>query len=948
MIAYLPSKLHRPPLSANLVARPHLVAQLNGALARGYKVSLVVAPAGFGKTTLVNEWIEALSVTLPQSDDLGVDQPSENPTTKRVSPKCAWLSLDGMDNDLARFFQYVVSAIQNLFPTTGADSLRLLQALQLPPVAYLATTLLQEWTALPEACLLVLEDYHAITETSIHQLVARLLEHLPRQIHLVLISRTEPPLPLARLRVRQQMTEIRAADLCFSPSEIQTFLTQALGRTPTLETVTALYTRTEGWVAGLQLAALALTGSRRATLFTEEAEVRFARTFAGSNRHVMAYLVEEAFTQQPPLVQMFLLRTSILERFCAALAEALLEHSDERRETKSEDLLLATHQPAPANAQAILAYLIQANLFVVPLDEQGEWYRYHHLFRDLLRYHLRTHISAPELDALYRRASAWLADQGWIEEALQHTLASGDLLNAARLVTRGRLQLINREDWRALERWLALLPETLVQQQAALLMARTYLFSFQFKLSAIPPLLQGIATRLDAPNLTETDGQVLQGELDAHWSQIWYWQNEGQRSLAAAKQALDQLPATCLYTRSGALFYLGLAAQMTGQSALGVQTLRAELQVEQWRPSTFVARANYSLAFMHYFAGELTLMQQTAQICLQVATQANLGLSSGWAHYLLGVVAYEWNELETAAYHWATLRDLRYSTNPLAIHNGWLRLAWLEQMKGCPGQAQAQVAALIQFHHEQGNLAFLPLVYSFQARLALQQADLAAALRWAETVTLDPMRGPLVQIELPLLTHAKILLAHGAPASLAQAHLDLAPLREVAEFTHNTIRLIEILTVQARIEAAQGQTEVALATLHRAVLLAKPGRCLRTFVDLGPTLAGLLYALAKRNIETDYLGEVLAAFPPSIATTDPAQTIRRMAQARLIEPLTERESEVLLHLQTGTSNKIIARELSISVLTVKKHTISLYQKLGVQSRQQAVARARALGILASE
>jgi len=295
--------------------------------------------------------------------------------------------------------------------------------------------------------------------------------------------------------------------------------------------------------------------------------------------------------------------------------------------------------------------------------------------------------------------------------------------------------------------------------------------------------------------------------------------------------------------------------------------------------------------------------------------------------------------------HFTTLVAQRYSSHALAAHHGWLRLAWIEQLRGRLDQAQQQVAGLLQFHQEQEQLHLLALVHSFQARLALQQGDIASAGQWAEVTPLPPPKGPLFIFELPLLTRAKVRLAQGTPASLAQALSDLGQLREVAEFTHNTFRLIEILAVQALVEAAQGQTETALTTLQRAVLLAQPERYLRTFLDLVPALARLLYTLAQRNVATDYLGQVLAAFPASLAQTDPAQQVRRAAQTQLIEPLSERESEVLLYLQQGLPNKAIARTLNISALTVKKHTISLYQKLGVQSRQQAVAKARALGIL---
>jgi len=952
MITCLPTKLHRPTLPANFVARPNLVAQLSGGLERGHKLSLVLAPAGFGKTTLVNEWLDALPVMQPPTApvaEAGVAPTTSGRPLLRGRPQYAWLALDEMDNDLAHFFQYVVTVVQNVFPVPDAESLRLLRAIHLPPVAYLARTLLQDWAALPGACLLVLEDYHTITDTAIHQLLTQLLEHLPRQIHLVILSRAEPPLPLARLRVRQQMTEIRAADLYFSPDETQSFLTQALGRAPAAETTSVLYNQTEGWVAGLQLATLALTSALRATRVAQDEETHFARTFAQNNHHMTTYLVEEVLAQQPPLVQTFLLHTALLERFCAPLAETLLAAADadpDRTAVEPMFDLLGQRFGAPlATEQAILTYLIQTNLFIVPLDAQGEWYRYHHLFRDLLRHHLQTYTSPTALATLHRQASAWLANHGWIEEAIQHALAGGDELAAVHLVAARRHDLLNQEDRRTLERWLALLPETLVQQHPALLMCQAWKLNFQFKLTAIPPVLRAVAARLADPTLTEADVRLLQGESDVLWSYDLYWQNDGQGSLAAAQRALTYIPPSYIYAYGNGLLFFGLAAQMTGRSAVALPLLHATLETPQGAPNALVGRVLFALAYMHYFTGELTSAQRFAQALLEVATRGNLALSAGWAHYVLGVIAYEWNDLATAVQHFTTLVEKRYSSNILTAHNSWLGLAWIEQVRGRFDEAQQQVASLLQFDQEQDQLHLLALVHSFQARLALQRGDVASAGQWAEVTPLPPPKGPLFIFELPLLTRAKVRLAQGTPASLTQALSDLAQLREVAEFTHNTFRLIEILAVQALVEAAQGQTEVALATLQRAVLLAQPERYLRTFVDLGPAMARLLYALTQRNIATDYLGQVLAAFPPSLAQTDPAQQVRRTAQSQLIEPLSERESEVLLYLQQGLANKAIARTLNISALTVKKHTISLYQKLGVQSRQQAVARARALGIL---
>jgi LuxR family maltose regulon positive regulatory protein len=546
---------------------------------------------------------------------------------------------------------------------------------------------------------------------------------------------------------------------------------------------------------------------------------------------------------------------------------------------------------------------------------------------------------------LHRRASAWLADPGWIEEAVQHALAGGDDLAAAHLVAQQRHDLLNREEWRTLERWLSMLPEVLVQRHPPLLMTKAWVLNLQFRLAATVPLLQAAATHLHDYTPDDAEAQQLSGEMQMLWSQILYWQNAGQQSLAAAQQALERLPASFLYARSSAFFYLGLATQMVGQTALAVHTLREALESQQAQPSTFVSRMFFALTFVHYLGGELLSMHQMAQDLLQVATQGDLALTRGWAHYLLGIVHYEWNELEIAAQHFAALVALRDRIHVLTIHHGWLGLAWTQQAQGRFDQVQQQVDELLHFHREMNHLSFLPITHSFQARLALQQGDGTAAWRWAQAANLRPPQEPLALFEISQITRAKVMVSRIPATGGADALAELAQLRQVAESTHNTPRQIELLALHALAEATQGERELALATLQRAVMLAKAGGFIRTFVDLGPPLAGLLYELAARGVEAEYLGHVLAAFPPTAGAADPAQRIRRAAQEHLIEPLTERESEVLLHLSQKRSNKAIARALNISALTVKKHTIHLYQKLGVHSRQQAVARARALGIL---
>ena len=405
-----------PRVTGDLINRHHLIERLNRGLDRG--LTLICAPAGFGKTTLACMWLQD------------------------CARPAAWLSLDENDSDLRVFLSYLVAAIQTVFPDACPTTLGFLRAPQLPPLDLVATTLVNDIADLPESFILTLDDYHAIQDNTMHELVATLIGKLPRNAHLVLASRVDPPWPLASLRAGRQMMELRADDLRFTLDEAQVFLERVVGVKLTIETVATLEGRTEGWIAALRLAALSMRG--------ETDHAAFVQSFKGTHRDMTDYLTTEVLSQQPQPIQDFLLRTSILDRFCAPLCDAIL---DDRRsaidEEPSSSLIgLSSSVAGPSSpSQAILDELDQANLFLVPLDHERRWYRYHHLFQDLLRRRLQAQMNAEELASLHSRASAWLRDNGLIEEALRHAMAAGDLEGAAQLVEDSRHDLLNREDW---------------------------------------------------------------------------------------------------------------------------------------------------------------------------------------------------------------------------------------------------------------------------------------------------------------------------------------------------------------------------------------------------------------------------------------------------------------------------------------------------------------------
>ncbi len=933
----LRTKLHQPRVREDLIPRPHLLERLNRGLDRT-RFTLVCASAGYGKTTLLAQW-------LAEVED---------------SCTAAWISLDENDNDLVLFLSYVIAAIRRVSPEACPETSALLQVPQTPPQDYLTTILINEITELPGPLILALDDYHKIQDQAVHQLVRTLVEGRLATLHLVLAGRVEPPFALAQIRVSGQITEIRAEDLRFSLDEARAFLESALGRRLSDEAIALLEQRTEGWIAGLRLAGLSMRAEADAEAFV--------RRFKGTHRNLADYLVTEVLAHQPPAVQEFLLCTSILDRFCAPLCDAILSEGPTLAPAPSgrtarahsagatkEDGLLSIAVGAPSSfvlrpssaSQGILEALERANLFLVPLDDERGWYRYHHLFQDLLRNKLRAQVSAGEVAALQRSASAWCAEQGLIPEALRYALAAGDFVEAAQLVEEKWYEVLNRGDWRVLERWLDMLPEEITRQRPGLPVARAWTLLFQFRLGEIEPLLGKAEAKLDRgeATLSEADELALRGAIDALLSYTWrVLHDDVQRSLACAERALGRVPTTFAIARGIALDFQCLAYEAAGRKEDAVKLLTEALDAPTLHGAARM-QAFIALSLTHLLAGDLYQLDRTASRFLEQAIQEENPTSIGWAHYLLGQVRYEWNDLEAAARHFSAVADRRHSASFITVLGSMLSLARVRLAQGRPEQAQETLATLREHSLKVTRTASYPETEAFQAWLALTQGDIASAAQWTHSFDPHQAQEPFNVLHPPSLTRNRILIDQGTRAGLAEAVRHLQEQLMAAEERHNTRRAIQIRTHLALAYDAQGKGQDALQALEGAVALARLGGFIRTFVDLGSEMAHLLRQLAVQGIAPDYVGRIMAAFPEIPAAPEAVPAIRQDAQARLVEPLTERELEVLQLLGHRLSDQEIAQALSISVLTAKTHARNIYQKLGVSGRKQAVAKAKSLGIL---
>lgn len=915
------TKLYRPRITGDLVPRPRLLERLEGR--RNRPLTLVVAPAGFGKTTLVGSWLKSC------------DCPS------------AWLSLDENDDDLALFLAYLLAAIRTMFPDAVKDTQALLKAATLPPTDVIARTLINELDQIEEPFILVLDDYHLIQNLAIHDLLTELLHYPPPVLHLVLASRSDPLLALTTLRARSQVTEIRAPELRFNKAETAAFLEEQLGTPADDGVVNALMEQIEGWVTGLRLLTLSLR-HRGSTNLTPD-------RLRGSVSYVTDYLGAEVLEGQPRVIQDWLVRTAILDRFCASLCAAVCLDCPQSHPEGGESEL---------DGERFLEWLETANLFVSRLDDQHEWYRYHHLFQELLQDQLKKKLDAGGVAALHRRASAWYAENGYLEEALRHALAAGDTSTAVDLVVQHRHEPLNQERGQRLERWLNLLPKEAVEQEPQLLLAEAWLLNNRFRFGEMAPLVERAAAMLEGDHtaLTAEERTILGGEIAALRSVPLSWMGQGQLALETVRHAVDVTPIEHEWVRGIGLTFHPVALHLVGRLDKAYEEMHKILAEGSELASAFKHRAYVSLIAIEILVGNLSGAEQAARQLLGLSEARRLYDSLGWVKYSLGFVHYQRNELAQAKHNFEQLVEMRYLANAGAAAQAHYGLALTYQAMGKPDQARKTHQSARAWAAETGDAGMLIEAESLGSRLAWLQGQVPDVSRWASMLGDSVLL--MLLLHIPHLTLANVLLAQGTPEALLEATSLLVWLRQSAEATHNTWRVMEITAMQAMLKEAEGRREDALTLLEGVVVWAEPRGFVRLFVDLGPKMVGLLDELRRQGVAPAYVTQILTAFTtkdPSTAlrasegrTTDAglsSSVLRPPAPASvsspLVEALTKRELQVLELMAQRMTNKEIAAQLVISVGTVKQHAYNINQKLNVKGRRQAVAKATSLGILSS-
>ena len=884
----LQTKLTPPPVRADRVLRPRLTQQFSASLE--YPLVLVCAPAGYGKTTLLGEWL------VSESDFVDA---------------VAWLSLDEDDSDPSRFLTYLVSALTTVNNIDGNEVLSLLNSPEPPPPKIIMTALISRLEAITGRFVLVLDDYHFITAPSVHEVMTFLLDHLPSQMCMAIISREDPPFPLARLRGRGHLAEIRTDDLRFTPDEAGQFLWQMLGITLSADQVSDLDARTEGWIAGLQLAALAMKG--------RDDVAGFISAFTGSHRFVLDYLMEEVLSHQPEDVQSFLLQTSVLSRLNGSLCDAVTGRSDGRQ---------------------LLKQLERANLFLISLDDDRYWYRYHHLFADMLHNRLRQ-IAAPEISELHRRASHWFASENLIDEAISYAVSGQDYELAVNIMEGPGNRYFMEGRASVGLRWPQLLPEAVIACHPRLSLNLSWWNVRVGQYEIAQKRLRDARNALQSANLPPAEMNELNGYanlIDAHFT---LFHNEANHTLVLAEQTLTLLPQDSVYLRVIAFSIIGMAYQMIGKLAQAERAYAETVSIgNQLRDASIILRGKLHIA-------EAIWMLDCRASDVIVKCYEILDMAAQWQQPRLPIIGATYGALGLILFEQNCLDEAIES----AIHC----LDYCEDF--FPQFTSIAYAVLVRAYHCTGAVS--DMVSAGQKLEALLKAfpnlpairyNLYRMRIWVvrDVINIEPylipggIDGLFLGPYSPIISQLVVIrgrLAEESP-ELGSALRQLEQLQDYFETRSIRQCLIDVLVLKTLVLDALGRSLEAETTLEKALTLAAPNQLIRVFADEGEPVARLLRRIRARDDMSGYLNTLLSVFDAStnlVAT----QTISMDGG----EALSERELEVLHLIANGASNREIAQELVISVGTVKKHLNNIFIKLDAHSRTQVIATARQYHLL---
>jgi LuxR family maltose regulon positive regulatory protein len=885
----LRTKLFRPTTPADFVDRIELFEKLRNR--ENSRLILVSAAAGYGKSATISRWLEVSKA------------------------KHTWLSLGEGDSDLITFLHYFLAAVHKLYP----DSCLKTEALISSPVPCsrdeIAEELINNLSGIELPFHLILDDYGFLHDPDIHHILNLILEYDLPSLNLVVITRRDPPFNLTKLRGKGVLIEIRQADLGFSYQETKSFLDKAISEEITADDCLQFHRKLEGWPAGTRMVILGI--GRRVDV------KKFIREMQGDSRDIRDYLMSEVLSQQTPVMREYLVKTSILNKMCSSLCEELCDQPE-------------------IGGSVFLEQLQTSNLFCIPLDERQEWFRYHHLFQDLLTFSLEKRFTSEEIQHLHERAFTWLSEHGFIEDAMLHALKANNLCLAISLVAKNRSQLMEKEEWHRLRRLIQMIPPEIIHSEPEILMIEAWsLIGFP----EMNPVLDSIEALMHASAKNYPQGSKLWGEFWVLRSLQSYLDTDGHKALQQASKALGCLPAGYGSERGFGLIVQALSMQMIGQFKKGQDLVLDALRVNLTENNTHHARLLSALCFIYWIDGSLKSLQQTTSQYLAIGQTANLLETTAHGHFFLGVSHYETNDVEAALFHLSKVvkieKPLKLVNRHNYIHSAFA-LAYVYLEKGLDDEARSITDEIVSFALTINNPYILGVAKAFEADLALRLGSLHEAIVWSKNYDPYPLRPPL-RFYTPRFTLAKVYLAEGTEESLRMAESFLTTLKEYYSQIHNVQFQIRVLALEALLNFNRGNIEKAIVRLTKAFVLAKPRGFIRTFVDLGKEMSVLLKKFSPDHAFAEYAGMLLAAFPgaPSVISTSQSYKANSIL-------LTDREFEILSLLHQRLNNQEIADKLFISYGTVKRHTANIYRKLHVKNRREAVSKALSLAHISHE
>ena len=890
----LSTKLYRPPVTEDFVSRPLIEQTLNNVLAK--PLTIVVAPAGYGKSTVVSAWDH------------------QNPY------KSAWLSLDDSDSDPRVFLTYFLAAVRTATPDFGNDIQGIVDAEVLPSPDVIAIYLSNELELLNQPLTLVLDDFHKIRHPDIHEMLDVLLAHPPSNFHLILSCRRDPAISLQALRARNQVAEIRMRDLIFSVEDTSALVNAANIGEIKKPAIRHLHERTEGWPAGIRLAMLA-------SLRQDNPE-NYLRNFGSRNLHLQEYILQDLFGGLPDAIQECLLSTAVLEQFCAPLCDAVIAGEGETGLSGIE----------------FVDFLRNSGLPIVSLDSDGRWYRYHHLFNDLLLQRLGETAERPRIIDIHRQAAAWLTENHLIEDAIRHSLAADDSETAVGLVEKFRHIRMADDEWSRLERWLSLFDPEVIEQSLPLTILECWLdLSHRYELADLFERLPKARQLLESVCMSAKEYAQVSLELDVLDCPLAYVSMDSTATARFADGAISDLPPDREYVRSIALMYRAGAHQIDGDIAGAEELIQRHITSREFQNPNSTARMLQALCFIYWADGDTEKLEATAKRLIDVSSEHSLWWSLSFGHYFAGVTRYDRGELDKAIEHLSAVVDRAHVFPIQNVAHCWYPLSLAHEANGDSESAEKFASGISQFCLERANPQFIATSQAFAAELAARQSNNSKARKWMDTYKPEP--GMILhRFFHPEVAWLKIAASIADKELRPQIDDVAARLLDIMARSNHLRLKIDVLGIQALLASRNGDESTAADLIRGAIEIGQPGQLIRPLADLGPEIASILTRLELDEQGLEYVGQIIASMGSD--TAGPAADKTRIHG--LPDTLSDRESEILGLMAQGLRNKEIGEKLFISPGTVKRHAHNIYGKLAVRSRQEAVAKAKGLGILVSD